>query len=161
MSNTPERNLEFDLTVAYSQVCIFDSDLENPFNAWTDGHVGQGFSWRPGSACFRTLEDAGLVKVVVRISDHATIKDEAIRATEVPFTVPDSGRVEVAGIGDSRLLDANPGGYSLIFETGYDENQGVWCWFSLVATPTSEAKILKADGDLNPPASLIMSAEPA
>lgn len=58
------------LEVDYNQVAVFSSGLANPFNDWEERHVGQGFSWRPESVSFRTLENGPhLIEVV--ITEHA------------------------------------------------------------------------------------------
>ena len=46
---------KFIIDVSYSQIAVFNSELENPFNDWTDQHVLQGFSWREESGSFKTL----------------------------------------------------------------------------------------------------------
>ncbi|MBN9391540.1 MAG: hypothetical protein J0I20_26140 [Chloroflexi bacterium] len=53
----------FDFYISYSQLIIFDNELEAPFNDWRPEHVAQGFSWREGSVSFRTLEDNGSMRV--------------------------------------------------------------------------------------------------
>jgi hypothetical protein len=48
----------FSLMVLYSQIAVFDRDLPNAFNTWTQRHVDQGFAWRSGSVSFGTIEGA-------------------------------------------------------------------------------------------------------
>lgn len=103
-----------DLDVSYSQLSVFWSSLQQPFNDWTQKHVDQGFAWRPGSVSFRTLVEAGLHSVQVDIDDHAgPVSQNAVRVIEVPFKVPPDGNIEIASISDSIPLSLPAGGYSL------------------------------------------------
>jgi hypothetical protein len=151
----------FKLNISYSQICVFDSSLLSPFNDWTDLHVRQGFSWRPGSVSFRTLEEAGSIEVYVEIKNQLVLKEETIRAIRVPFRVSENRAIEVASIGESSQLDINPGDYSLVFETGFNKNSSTWCSFSFLKGSSTEAEILKADEELNPPSILLMTSESA
>ena len=45
---------KFEMLVSYYHIAIFDTDLG--FNDWRDAHGKQGFSWRPGSVSFGTLD---------------------------------------------------------------------------------------------------------
>jgi len=150
------------LEISYSQVSVFAAGLVNPFNDWTDQHVAQGFSWRPESVSFLTLDDAGtLVVDVERGTAFDTAGSPAPRIIRVPFTVPESGRVEVASISSSASLQIAPGGYELTFEHGRDEG-GMWC--KLHFKPTDDglaAAILRADDQLHAGDELLMEAEPA
>lgn len=153
--------VSLDLEVSYSQICVFQTRLQNPFNDWTDEHVNQGFSWRPGSACFRTLEEFGSTEVFVEVKERANIRADAIRAIQLPFAVPEDGLIEVASVADSKQLELPPGSYPLVFETGFDENGSMWCSFSFLTTPSDEARVIKADAEPNHPSPLLMVAEPA
>ncbi|MBL8171499.1 MAG: hypothetical protein JNJ50_25280 [Acidobacteria bacterium] len=149
------------INISYSQICVFDSSLQNPFNDWTDDHVSQGFSWRYNAVSFRTLEEFGIAEVEVVIKSHIDIKTNTVRAIQVPFTVPENGSIDVASIEDSKSLEINPGRYTLVFETGFDNYGNMWCSLSFVSAFSEEAKILKADDELNPPPTLVMTANPA
>lgn len=107
----------FNLDVSYSQIAIFDSALSQPFNDWTNEHVCQGFAWRKGSVSFRTLLESGLHKVEVAVTENEDrLSDSVIRAIEVPFTVPESGDIEVASISDGVHLQLPSGNYALKVE---------------------------------------------
>lgn len=87
----------FSLLISYSQVAVFDSALEHPFNLWTERHVQQGFSWRPGSVSFATLEEAGQHDIEIDVvPDDVALSPEAIRIIQTPFEVPQSGSIELA-----------------------------------------------------------------
>lgn len=152
--------LDFDLEVSYSQICVFHSHLENPFNNWTDEHVRQGFSWRDGSACFFTLEESGSTKVFIEVKEQGSLREDTVRAIQLPFTVPEDGLIDVASVADSIQLKLPSGNYSLIFETGFNEHGSLWCLLNFLTSPFTEASILRADAELHPPTRLLMTAEP-
>ena len=105
------------LDVSYSQIAVFSSDLPDPFNHWTDEHVAQGFSWRPGSVSFATLVESGPHHVTVTVLEgKAPLSTGAVRAIEVPFEVPASGEIEIASISDSSTLILPAGMYQLRYE---------------------------------------------
>lgn len=148
------------LYVSYSQISIFKSGLEDPFNDWTDDHVEQGFSWRKESVSFKTLSEAGNVLLFIKIEDRITIYDNCLRAIMVPFELNDSNLAEIASITDSVEIEIPKGKYSLIFQTGKFENNEEWCLFSF-SRIESKAKILKADEDITKVDNLLMEAKPA
>lgn len=153
----------FSLEVSHAQIAVFDSNLANPFNDWTDGHVSQGFSWRPGSVSFATLEPAGKLAVQVTRSSAGDLgAARAERAIVVPFSVPLQGTLEVASITGSVALKLPPGEYELTFMHGRDLDGGMWTNlnFRAVDEPT-KPRIVLADPALSPPPELIMTAEPA
>lgn len=45
------------ISISYSQLCVFDPALTEPYNEWLPEHNAQGFSWRPGSVSFATSFD--------------------------------------------------------------------------------------------------------
>jgi|HubBroStandDraft_6_1064221.scaffolds.fasta_scaffold904258_2 hypothetical protein len=150
------------LNISYAQFAVFDRHIDRPFNDWTDEHAGQGFSWRPGSVSFRTLDDSG--ELTVETSTEARFdqaSSTATRVVRVPFTVPDHGELEIGSIGDSAYLRLEPGEYELTFEHGR-ETDGMWAklYFWLVGRPVEPA-VLRADAALDPGQRLLMEAEPA
>ena len=153
----------FSLDVSYAQICVFDSTLASPFNDWTDGHVRQGFSWRPGSVSFATLDAAG--KILVRFDRASQVdwsRSVGARIITVPFSVPPHGAVEVATITGSVALVLAAGEYELTFEHGQDADGAMWATFHFrpVAAPVA-AKVVRADAALSPAAELVMTAQPA
>ena len=155
------------LEVSYSQVLLFDAHLEHCFNDWTDAHVAQGFSWRPGSVSFKTLESAGLLHVEVLHAQAA--RDSASptrrrpeRCIVVPFQVPTHKQCEVATVDHSMPVELEPGEYKLTFEHGRLPNGDMWAVFRLEpASSPVQARIVIADSDLSPPDALLMTASPA
>jgi hypothetical protein len=114
----------YKLYVSYNQIAVFASDLEQPFNDWTDQQVLKGFSWRENSVSFRTLVEEATHQIdVVTAINMPTIPKEAIRAIEVPFESPANGKIEVASISDSIALSLPAGKYALRYELlGQDSN---------------------------------------
>jgi len=136
--------------------------LQNPFNNWTKPLVQQGFTWRPGSAGFRALDD-GDTEVTVNIyQPGATIavNPAAIRAIQVPFHVTEEN-LEVASISDSHPIRIPPACYLLVFQTGLSDQDAIWAHFDFYISEKLDFAILKADPDLSPPAVLITNADPA
>lgn len=154
---------EFHIHVSYAQIAIFESQLENPFSDWTEENVRQGFVWRQGSVSFRTLvEDAEhFVRVVV--ADHfESIDPRAIRVIEVPFEVPPSGDIEVAGIMGGTLLSLNAGKYQLRAEFLVGGNCAQFeVLFSFARTQTDRFAVLKRDSELDPPEKLVVGGRAA
>ncbi|WP_309573443.1 competence protein ComJ [Deinococcus sp.] len=106
----------FTVVIGYRQIAVFDLTLDAPFNHWTDLHIRQGFTWRPGSVSFRTVTHGGEVAVRVRVADHWSPLANALAQIKVPFTVPLHGQVAVASIADERVLHVMPGEHQLICE---------------------------------------------
>jgi hypothetical protein len=154
---------EFTIEVSYGQIAVFDPRLKDPFNDWTDEHVAQGFAWRPASVSFGTLDSAGAMKIdVSATSDFDEKSSPATRVIAVPFTVPESGTIEIASIGDSVIVQMPPGEHELIYEHGRDAGRSMWAYlyFRPVEAPV-DAKIVRADAELSPPPRLVMTASPA
>src|SRR4051812_41838500 len=95
------------LSVHASQLAVFDADIENPFNDWTDIHVAQGFSWREGAVSFRTLQEFGSIDVTFQVAASFALRPNSIRAISVPFRCLGSRGVEVStivgGVGEPLL----------------------------------------------------------
>lgn len=114
--------------VSYSQLAVFDGALSQPFNDWTDQHVAQGFSWRPGSVSFRALVESGLHRIFVRVVQHlGEVEQQALRVIEVPFQVPPGGTVEIGSISDLVVATLPAGRYLLRCEFLPHDEQSVGC----------------------------------
>lgn len=153
----------FTLDVSYAQLAVFDSHLTNPFNDWSEAHVTQGFSWRPGSVSFATLAANGTITVTVTRPGEAPATDDAAeRVIRVPFTVPAHCEVEIATISGSAAVAIPEGEYALIFRHGRGIDGTMWATllFEPVTIPV-KPEILRADAALTPPADLVMTAYPA
>jgi hypothetical protein len=153
----------FSLSISYSQVAVFDSALEHPFNLWTERHVQQGFSWRPGSVSFATLEEAGQHDIEIDIvPDDVALSLGAIRIIQTPFEVPQSGSIEIASISESIPLSLASGPYLLRFEYFLaTKDLKPKIRFVFIRNGNASFKILRADPELKARDDLLLSAEPA
>ncbi|MCL4799154.1 MAG: hypothetical protein KJ025_06175 [Burkholderiales bacterium] len=149
--------------VSYSQLAVFPSALDQPFNDWTDQHVAQGFSWRPGTVSFRTLAEAGPHSVEIEVVEHTgSASKDAVRAIEVPFEVPANGAVEVGSISDSTAVTLPPGRFLLRCEflgLGVDDGQRVRLIFAKSDVP--RFAVVRADEALSVSTPLLTTAQPA
>ncbi len=152
----------FQLDISYAQLAVFDSHLEKPFNDWGEKHVEQGFSWRPGSVSFGTLDSSGVVHLDIIGTDTLDVAtSSAVRIISVPFAVPSHGEIEVASIHDGTKLLLPSGHHELIFEHGYTSGGAMWANLHFRKTETiPEPRILRADSELTPPTEFLMDAIP-
>jgi hypothetical protein len=152
----------FVLDVSYSQVAVFIADLPQPHNEWANGHMAQGFAWRPGSVSFQTLEDGGNVLVCVKQLLRHEMRSDSVRAIAVPFRVMENAAIEIASISDSKMYSIESGDYCLIFEHGLGSDGQMWIEFTFLPTEgQANPKILRADNRLAPSDQLLMMADPA
>lgn len=151
----------FDLFVSYSQICVFDPDLVNPFNDWRPEHWQQGFSWRPATVSFRTLVESGITIVEVQTSNEFQIAPTAVRAILVPFEVNPEGVIEISSINRGRKIQMPHGKYTLIFEIEIDNKGRNRCRFLFIRAETAKAQILRKDSNLSPIYPLTMESGPA
>jgi hypothetical protein len=162
MSKTKLITETIELEVSYSQLAVFSSGLSDPFNRWTDEHVAQGFSWRPGSVSFATLVEYGLHHVTVLILDSPPdLSPAAIRVLEVPFAVQIGGKTEIASISDAYTVVLPPGRYQLRCELLPPEAGDVSA-VNLVFWLSNDPifAISLADDRLSPHEPLLLTAEP-
>lgn len=150
------------IDVSYSQLAVFWSSLAQPFNDWTQRHVEQGFSWRPGSVSFKTLVETGLHRVQVDVVDRlGAISEGAVRVIDVPFEVPADGNIDIASISDAVPLSLPAGLYSLRCEFFSDalEMRQVRLVFAKADEP--KFSVVRADDELVLERELLTTAEPA
>jgi hypothetical protein len=147
--------------ISYAQVAVFDSALEHPFNLWTERHVQQGFSWRPGSVSFATVEEAGQHQIEIDVvSEDSAWSSEAVRIIQTPFDVPQSGSIEIASISESIAISLAAGPYSLRFEY-FSSANGPKIRFVFIRSERASFKTLRADAAITASDDLLLSAEPA
>jgi len=153
--------IEFNLELAWSQISLFEANLTDPFNDWNERHLAQGFTWRPGSVSFRTVERHGDIAVTVDFIGQLAVDPEAHRAVVVPFTCW-GGVVEISTIAQSELLEIPAGRYALLYQVGVSHGQQ-WVKFGLLEAPFMpvEAVILRGDSEVDGRVHLLMEAEPA
>ncbi len=165
-----------ELMVAYSTISVYNTEIESPYNQWTDRLIQQGFAWREGSVSFATIGSTS-VTLEVFTGDNLGILPTTQRAIQVPFIVRDAGRIGISDDTDDHFVDIPSGEYSLLFENGFQYD--VECsekenalglrpmWSRLVFRPSivSQAEILReepgvAEIPLSPVYPLSMEAEP-
>lgn len=154
----------FDLLVSYAQLVVFDIEIENPFNDWTPEHNNQGFSWRPSSVSFATLDSLPTI-IEVYLCRELRLRANTVRAIRVPFTVEASGFVGIASVGSEQTVAVPSGDYALTFEHSVDsDGQKMCCVLTFVPTNSGEIvspAILLADSAITIPAEYVMTAWPA
>lgn len=162
--------INFKLGLIAPQIAIFSPpNLNNPFNSWEDDHIAQGFSWRPQSVSFSTLEEYGELTVEVQIVQSFQLREDALRIIRVPFHVAEEGTVVISNLAEERKISVPSGDYGLTFETGYLVDRAAICdgaptWSRFTFTSSlahHEAEVIRADYALSPPSQLLMRAEPA
>ena len=146
--------------LCYSQVIVFDLEIENTSCNWTDDHVSQGFGWRECSVSFMTLEEAGRAEIMLKVEPYFQPRKDAIRTIKVPFAVPEHGRIGVGSITEEFEVQLPEGHYSLYYEAGYGKEE-MWIDFTFVPDDSNEAEVLVCDSGLHPNYPLTMTAEPA
>lgn len=149
----------FKLQVSYAQIAVFDDQVREPFNDWTDRHVAQGFSWRRGSVSFKTLIDSGNAAVEWSIERRFEPRD-GVRVISVPFSFQSKGCIEIASITDGRKTGIRAGDYQLVFETG-TSGEICWCRFVFIPGGVSVPRIIKQDAQLSPVHPLLMESSVA
>jgi hypothetical protein len=155
---TTEAMMSFALDLSYSQIAVSDAVDGFSLNEWTPAHVAQGFAWRPGVVSFATLSAAGRHSVELLVgSGDVPILSSATRVIEVPFRVPESGKVAIMTVTDERQADLPRGDYGLRFEACPD----LKIRFLFIKRENSEFRILRADRDLAPKDPLVKTASPA
>jgi hypothetical protein len=151
------------MSIDYHQIAIMLND--EMFNDWEEKNSDQGFTWRPVSVSFGTLQNGGIASVEIHVVDHLDrIAPEAVRVIEVPFDVPHGRILEVATITEANPTDVPEGKYLLRCElfplTGEykDESRIV---FSFASKDEPRAAIPRADDELRLYGELDMNGFPA
>jgi hypothetical protein len=155
--------MSFFLSLSHSQIAVFDGRLEQPFNMWTEKHVNQGFSWRPGAVSFRTIASGGRHHVGLLITpEEVELPSDAVRIIQVPFEVPSHGSVEVASIPDARPFELRPGSYALRYECfPLDGGSEPRVNFVFMKRDNPTFSVLRADAELSLSGELLLTASPA
>jgi hypothetical protein len=152
------------LGVGYSQIVVSNSAIDNPFNDWAQRHVDQGFSWRPGSVAFGTLENYARCDVEVWVNAIQDRPDPAaVRVIQTPFQVSSEGSITIESVISYQIMvKLDPGQYNLWYECFASalELQGrIKLVFTRTDTPSFA--ILRADPGLRLDGELLLTAEPA
>ncbi|KAA0945251.1 MULTISPECIES: competence protein ComJ [unclassified Pseudomonas] len=147
--------------VSYSQICVFLSSLDHPYNDWSDRSYSQGFAWRVGSASFKTLVDEGDHKINLFINEEKPpLSAGVVRAFRVPFTVKDKN-VEIGSLSDVIPLELPEGNYALQVEFISPSLDGV-CEINVrLNKGACGFEVLRADAEINGQDDFDLDAVPA
>ena len=151
--------MEVQIAISYGQLCVFDPALDAPYNDWGEGHVAQGFSWRPGSVSFATVDNVASAVVHVICSSAPPITNGAAGAIRVPLDVSTRGLVEIGSIASGVEVSLPAGSYALYFL----EPQTVEDPFRLVFVPMDDvcAAVLQEGEHARKQDRYLMTAKPA
>ena len=139
---------QFPIYLSYSQLCIFGSSLDQPFNDWNDRHFSQGFSWRESSVSFRALKEAGNHDVHLHINEPVPEFDyKSIRAFKVPFIISEN-LIEIGSISNSKVVQIIPDTYSLQVEFYADNCEDPPAIIVRLNTGDTSFSILKGDDQI-------------
>jgi hypothetical protein len=142
-----------EVTVDYRQICVFDPDLDGPYNDWTDEHVRQGFSWRDGAVSF-AVDYSG--QATIEVFSSSPPVDLAPRGwIVVPFTAAKT--VEIGSIASTQVVPLTSGRYALHF---VEHDDGVYAlWFETREAAEPEVRVETALAKRQ--AHYLMAASPA
>lgn len=144
--------------VGYSQLAVFNCQMDRPLNMWTRRHVQQGFSWREGSVSFKTLEeDCELVVKLDLVDKFPPIHQKSAQVIEVPFVVGAHG-IEIGSVTASEAASIPEGKYELRIEL-LDGARIALLWFS--PKEKTRFNVVKLHQTSEPPIDLILTTEPA
>ena len=152
------------IPIDYSQLCVFNSDIENPYNDWTDDHVRQGFSWRNGESVSFGISDGvdsinlSVGKITSGYRDH--IPEDIIRLICLPFRVTACG-VEIGSIFSTIDFDLDEGVYNLYFLVRSSAPYAVNYYLLFEPTRTPVAELIVGDWADIPSGGLLLDADPA
>lgn len=170
------------LPIDYKSLIVHQRALPFPYNRPTEAHIKQGFTWRPGSVTFSTLDPEEFLEESVLVDTNqgetVSLPPASVRIIRVPFDIGADGIEVTSPIGIAWSIDLPPGHYALYFSVEPDEAinraivQGEWkdpliqaAWiYHLTFIPVAEPAqpvILRADDQITPPQQLLMDAEPA
>ena len=154
----------YDFFIFYSQLIVSEEAIAPVPNDWTERHVAQGFTWRPGTVSFGTLGDIGDLRVEVRVAGAPEALPDAARTIVVPFSVSPPGHVTLSDCVNEETVGVPAGEYALLFEMGYSSvrrgQEAEWCRLSFVPGEDVQPEILRADAELSPQYPLLMEADP-
>ena len=154
-------NINLKIPIYYSQLCIFESSLKDPYNNWLKEHVDQGFSWRKNSVSFATLLAEGEHNVNVVLNElinSGEISRHCVRSFLVPFEIS-SNTIEVGSVYDTYSISVIPGKYKLQIEFfEIDQSYDVKISLSLGSCRHS---ILRNDGVLIESENFLLEADSA
>jgi Competence protein J (ComJ) len=146
------------ISISYSQLCVFDAKLPEPYNEWQPQHNAQGFSWRPGSVSFATAVDRGACEVLVELSPTMPEIGDAHCVIAVPFDVPPDGEIEVGSIMSGVPLTVPSGPHRLFFLDYGEEAKRL----RLVFAPgdNQAPEVIRESGNIRRQSKYLMTSRP-
>jgi hypothetical protein len=149
---------------SYSQFFVFDKSIKMPGCAWTEGHSEQGFARREKNVAFGTPLEFGHAEVSVYLGRYKG-NDDHERVIEVPIEVS-SGEVVIGGpeeFENKHVLKLSKGHYRLVAAQTVtaDDREAIDLYFEKLTEPLTKSRIIIADDSLDPPDTLIETAEVA
>lgn len=153
----------FDPILTYSFIAVHLPNLSRPLNQWTRIHGEQGFSWRPGSVSFGTIDADGPFPTRVEYREFYVPPAQVVRLLRVPFEVDSEGIVFSGPNPGEDWPVPIPAGYYAVYFAIESIGEDIWRYTITFVPSNSEVKaeILQADKLLSPPQHLLMQAEPA
>jgi hypothetical protein len=106
---------EFDVTVVYTQIVVFDPSVTQAELEWSDDHVAQGFTWMPGNVAFGAPDHDGSCLLQVDTAEEVQADPQALWAVCVPFAVG-STPLSIGSIFEPQSVSIPDGEYNLVFE---------------------------------------------
>ena len=149
---------------SYSQFAVFDSSVELPGCAWTDGHYKQGFARRERNVSFGMMLEFGHGDVAVHLGPYK-VNGGHERVIEVPLEVS-SGEVVIGGpeeYPNKHFVKMVNGHYRLVAAQTVtaDDREGIDLYFEKLTAPLAKSRIVVADDVLDPPNPLLENVEVA
>jgi hypothetical protein len=153
--------MNIEISVDYGQVCVFDPNLEKPFNDWESIHNRQGFTWRDTSVSFAVFDQSAWDFDLIVGKFNVTLVHDFVRLIKVPFEIKQN-HVEIGSVINSTVYSMPAGIYKLYFGIKKPTKRGFggFLCFEPGAKPCGP-EILVADDLLDPPEILCMTAKPA
>lgn len=149
------------LEFSYSQFFIYDAGLNNPACAWTEAHSRQGFARREGVVAVGTLLEFGKAQVSLEFCEPSLASFERVVSVPLEFK---SGAIAVDG------PEETPGARKLPIENGHyratiaqkrndDTEEEIKIWLEKVDVPLRRSELIVIDEGLDPPATLLETAD--
>lgn len=153
-------SIKVKIDVSYSQICLFESRLEHPFNGWSERHFSQGFSWRDCSVSFVTLLEDGYCEVNVYVDEPVPeLGEDVVRAFKVPLIISDD-MIEIGSISDTVRLPISPGTYVLQMELLAASDELMYANIRL-NMGVGQIEVLRADAGIDATSELDLVAGPS
>jgi len=153
--------MECLLPILYAQLAVFSSDEEHPYNDCAEGHIAQGFAWRPASVSFAISPNIHQLWVNIRQLKTYAPSPSANRVILVPIHVKGGRGLECGNVVDTVQIAIPDGQYALFFEL-FESNDAGQARAEITLTLEKAIPcILKPGPDMTVPDKLLLEASPA